>query len=110
MSKLAKRQEQKKRAMENVLEDGIEVTIESLRCNYDPVARLIARISLSVSAEVAIECLARQPTKLFSTKSPRLDKRRLRRYNRRNKVILVNHNHQTDAAALIDAINSEIAL
>ena len=110
MSKLAKRQEQKKRAMENVFADGFEVIIESLRRNYDPVARLIAHISLSASAEVAIECVARQPTKLFSTKSPRLDKRRLRRYNRLHKIMLAKPNRQTGAAALIDAINSEIAL
>ena len=110
MSRLEKRLEQQMQAVENILAYGCEVTVEALKQDCDPFTRLIAHISLSASAKAAIEGVMGQRTELFSAKSPRLDKRRLRRYNRRHKVILVNHNHQTDATALIDAINSEIAL
>ena len=110
MSRLEKRLEQQMQAVENVLAYGCEVTVEALKQDCDLFTRFIAHISLSASAKAVLEGVMAQPTKLFSTKSPRLDKRRLRRCNRQHKVILVNHNHQTDAAALIDAINSEIAL
>ena len=110
MSRLEKRLEQQMQAVENILAYGCEVTVEALKQDCDPFTRFIAHISLSASAKAVLEGVMAQPTKLFSTKSPRLDKRRVRRYNRLHKIMLAKPNRQTGAAALIDAINSEIAL